>query len=134
MELLKYLKALIYIFIPIFVFNIFISILYYFDVIGNGMIQYIKLFTVAISMLIGGIYIGNKASKKGWLEGMKVGLIVLFLLFLIRYLAFYQGINLKTIIYYFILLISSMLNELRNEYYESITVFLRVLLPHLVSV
>ena len=112
MELLKYLKALIYIFIPIFVFNILLSILYYFDVVGNGMIQYIKLFTVAISMLIGGIYIGNKASKKGWLEGIKVGLEVLILLFLIRYLAFDQGICFQTIIYYFILLASSMLGSM----------------------
>ncbi len=89
-----------------------VSLFYYFNIINHGVINYIKLFIVAISMFIGGIYIGSKASKKGWLEGIKVGLEVIFLLFIISYLAFDQGMNLKTIIYYFILLASSMLGSM----------------------
>ena len=55
----------------------------YFNILGNTTINYLKLFSVLISVLIGGIYIGSKASKKGWLEGIKIGLEVIILLFLI---------------------------------------------------
>lgn len=109
---IKYLKTLIYILVPILLLNTFITLLYYFNIVGSGTINYLKLFIVAISMLIGGIYIGSKASKKGWLEGLKIGLEVIIILFVISYLAFDQGMNIKTVIYYFILLSSSMLGSM----------------------
>lgn len=112
MNYLKYLKSLLYILVPVFVLNIIVSLLYYFNLIGNGTINYFKLFIIAISMLISGIYIGSKASKKGWLEGLKIGIGVIIILFIISYLAFDQGINTKTLIYYFILLASSMLGSM----------------------
>lgn len=95
-----------------FVFNAILSILYYFNVVGNGVINYFKLFIIAISMLIGGIYIGSQANQKGWLEGLKVGLEIIVLFFIVSYLAFDQGIHIKTLIYYFILLASSTLGSM----------------------
>lgn len=112
MEFLKYLKSLIYILVPMFILNIIVSIFYYFNIVSNDVVNYLKLFIVAFSMLLGGIYIGTKASKNGWLEGLKVGLEVVIILFVISYLAFDQGINIKTLIYYFILLSSSMLGSM----------------------
>ena len=112
MNYLKYLKTIIYILIPILFLNLIISLLYYFNIINDGFINYIKLFIAAISMLIGGIYIGSKTTKKGWLEGLKIGLGMIVFLFIISYLAFDRGINTKTIIYYFILVISSMLGSM----------------------
>ena len=112
MSYIKYLKTLIYILVPILILNTIISLLHYFNIIGNGSISYFKLFIMAISMLIGGIYIGSKASKKGWLEGLKIGFEVILILFVISYLAFDQGMNVKTLIYYFILLSSSMLGSM----------------------
>ena len=112
MSYIKYLKTLIYILIPLLILNIFTSVLYYFNIISNNSINYLKLIMIAISMLIGGIYIGNKATKKGWLEGIKVGLEVIIILFVISYLAFDQGISVKTVIYYFILLASSTLGSM----------------------
>lgn len=112
MNYIKYLKTLIYILVPILVLNTILSLLYYFNIVGSGINNYAKLFIIAISMLIGGIYIGSKASKKGWLEGLKIGIEAIVLLFIISYLAFDQGIDAKTIIYYFILLISSMLGSM----------------------
>lgn len=112
MNAVKYLKTLIYIIVPILVLSIILSLLYYFNIIGNGVSNYLKLFIVAISMLIGGIYIGSKTTKKGWLEGLKIGFGTIILLFIISYLAFDQGMNIKTIIYYFILLASSVLGSM----------------------
>lgn len=112
MNYIKYLKALVYILIPILILNFLVSLLYYFNIISDNAINYLKLFIAAISMLIGGIYIGNNSTKKGWLEGLKVGFIMIIIFFIISYLAFDKGINGKTLIYYFILLASSMLGSM----------------------
>ena len=112
MSYLKYLKALLYIFVPILFFNFIFSIFYYFNMIHSGMMNYLKLFSVGVSMMIGGIYIGSKASKKGWLEGLKISGEVIILFFIIGYLAFDQGFSLKSIIYDMILLVSSVLGSM----------------------
>lgn len=112
MDFLKYLKVLIYILAPVLILNFILSLLYYFNLIGSGIINYLKLFVVTISMLIGGIYIGRRTSKNGWLEGLKVGAKVIVLFFIVSYLAFDKGINIKTIIYYFILIAASILGSM----------------------
>lgn len=112
MDFLKYLKVLIYILAPVLILNFILSLLYYFNLIGSGIINYLKLFVVTISMLIGGIYIGRRTSKNGWLEGLKVGAEVIVLFFIVSYLAFDKGINIKTIIYYFILISASILGSM----------------------
>lgn len=112
MNYLKYLKTLIYILIPIIILNLIISLLYYFNIIGDSTANYIKLIIVTLSMLISSIYIGSKANKKGWLEGLKIGIGTIIILFIISYLAFDQGINYKTLIYYFIIVISSILGSM----------------------
>ncbi len=112
MNILKYLKVLIYIIVPTIILNIILSVLYYFNLLSSGIINYLKLFIILISMLIGGIYIGKEATKKGWLEGLKVGLEVIIILFIIGYLAFDKGITIKNLIYYFILILSSTLGSM----------------------
>ncbi len=112
MNILKYLKVLIYIIVPTIILNIILSVLYYFNLLSSGIINYLKLFIILISMLIGGIYIGKAATKKGWLEGLKVGLEVIIILFIIGYLAFDKGITIKNLIYYFILILSSTLGSM----------------------
>lgn len=112
MNILKYLKVLVYIIVPTIVLNIILSVLYYFNLLSSGIINYLKLFIILISMLIGGIYIGKEATKKGWLEGLKVGLEVIIILFIIGYLAFDKGITIKNLIYYFILILSSTLGSM----------------------
>ena len=112
MDVLKYLKVLIYILVPVLILNFILSLLYYFNLIGSGIINYLKLFVVTISMLIGGVYIGRRTSKNGWLEGLKVGAEVIVLFFIVSYLAFDKGINIKTIIYYFILIAASILGSM----------------------
>lgn len=112
MDVLKYLKVLIYILVPVLILNFILSLLYYFNLIGSGIINYLKLFVVIIAMLIGGVYIGRRTSKNGWLEGLKVGAEVIVLFFIVSYLAFDKGINIKTIIYYFILIAASILGSM----------------------
>lgn len=100
------------------ILNVFVSLLYYFSIIPTSGICYFKLGMIALSMLVGGIYIGSKTTKKGWLEGLKVGLEVIVLFFIIGYLAFDSGIGIKTLLYYFILLMSSMLGSMIGINYK----------------
>ena len=112
MNYLKYFKALGFIFVPMLVLNLIVSIFHYFNLLNGNVIGYLKLFIIAISMIIGGIYIGGKTTRKGWLEGLKVGSIVILIFFVIGYLAFDQGIDIKNLIYYLILLVSSTLGSM----------------------
>ena len=112
MAFIKYLKVLLFILIPLLFLNVILSLLYYFNVIPTNAINYLKLVIVCLSMLIGGIYIGTKATKKGWLEGIKVGLEIIALFFLLSYLGFDCGISFKTVVYYLILLASATLGSM----------------------
>jgi len=112
MNILKYLKVLLYILIPLFVLTLILTLLQYFNILGDTGTNYFKLITIALTMLVGGIYIGVNSSKKGWLEGIKVGIEIIIILFVVSYLAFDTGINIKTLIYYFLILSSSMLGSM----------------------
>lgn len=109
---LKYLKALLYIIISILTLNIFISAFYYFNIIKDNTLTILRIITIIISMFIGGIYIGNKTNKKGYLEGIKISLIMIILLFLISYLGFGKSIKINTLIYYLIILISTTIGSM----------------------
>lgn len=109
---LKYLKAFLYIFIPTIVITFILSILHYFNIVSSNVIDYLKLFTIILSLFIGGIYIGSNANSKGWLEGLKIGGIIIILLFVISYLGFDKEIDVKNIIYYILLLTSSIFGSM----------------------
>lgn len=112
MNILKYVKVLLYILIPLLVLSIIMTLFQHFNILGESGTNYFKLIAIALSMLIGGIYIGTKATKKGWLEGIKVGLEVIIILFIVSYLAFDKGISIKTLIYYIIIVSSAMLGSM----------------------
>ena len=109
MDSIKYLKTLLYVTIGTFFFNLILTLLYYFNIIGANVNSYLKLIFMAIIMITGGLIIGLKADKKGWLEGIKIGGIVICLMFLVSYLGFDKSLNIKSIIYYVLLILSSML-------------------------
>lgn len=112
MDLIKYLKTLLYIIIAIILLNLITTTIYYFNIIGSNTNNYIKLIFTALIMLFGGLVIGSKANKKGWLEGIKIGGIVIALMFLISYLGFDKSLSIKSIIYYIVLVLASMLGSM----------------------
>lgn len=109
---MKYLKSLLYILISILISTILITTVNYFDILGNNIIKYLKLIVLVISILIGSIYIGRRSKSKGYLEGIKIGLITIFILILLNYLGFDNKISLDIIIYYLIILVSSILGSI----------------------
>ncbi len=105
MKMLKYLKAIGWVLAINLIFSLIITFLHYFDVFSPNTIKTLKLFGVIVSMLMGGIYIGKKSEKKGYLEGIKIGFA--FILFIFLFTIISKNFALRAILYYLIILISS---------------------------
>lgn len=70
-----------------------------------------KIIIPIFSLALGGFILGKGATKHGYLEGLKLGLIITTLI-LIGNLIFNQNINLKDFIFYLSLIISSMFGSM----------------------
>ena len=112
MFIVKYLKSIFYILISILIFGLLITILNYFNIINSNTINYLKLISIIISFIIGGIDIGRKGTNKGYLEGLKIAAISIVILLLLNILGFNKGISIDTIIYYLIITISTVLGSI----------------------
>lgn len=108
---MKYLKCLGIIFIPILILGMIYTSLYYFDVMSGNTFKWLSLITMVISILIGCMYLGKNSKSKGWFEGLKIGLGISILFFLISFLGF-ESFSLKNIIYYLVIILTSMLGSM----------------------
>ena len=113
---MNYLKnvgvSLLYI-IGIMLVLTFISTFFnYINLFNNSTMSILKIIIPVISMLVGGFIIGKKTGKNGWLEGLKLSLIFIIILTIFNYLGLDQKISLKTIIYYAILIISTIFGSI----------------------
>lgn len=112
MFVIKYLKSILYIFISIMLFSIIIGTFSYFNILNNSLVKVFEIIAIIVSMFIGGIYLGKNSNKKGFLEGIKIGLIMIAILFLFNFLGFGNMISLSNVVYYIIILISSILGSI----------------------
>ncbi len=107
---MNYLKkvgiSLLYIIGIILVATMIISIFNYFNVINGKALTVSKILICVISLFTGGFIIGKKATKKGWLEGLKLSTIFLILLVLFNYLGLRNTPQIKNVIYYLIMIAS----------------------------
>lgn len=102
----KYLKSFLYVFGIILIFNFLITLLNYIGIISGLPLTILKIIIPFIALFMGGVIMGKNSETKGWLSGIKIGLISI-LLFLLISLIFNFKINIFTIIYYFLLLFIS---------------------------
>ncbi len=113
MEYLKNLgKSLLYIFSIIIVSTFIITFFNYFNIIGSKILSILKILTILISMFVGGTIIGKNSKQKGWFEGIKLGLIVIIILALFKYLGLNEKFSITNILYYIILTISCTLGSM----------------------
>lgn len=110
MKMLKYAKAIGLIIVTNLVLSFIITLFHYFDIFSPNTVKTIKLFGIILSMLVGGFYIGMKSSKKGYLEGIKIGLTLILLFFLFTLIS--KKFELKVLVYYLIILISSIVGAM----------------------
>lgn len=100
-------KGYIYTFSILIIATFIFSCLYYINLIGNKVLTVIKIIIPIISLFVGSKIVGKKSTKKGWLEGLKYGGIFVLFLLLFNYLVLRNNLEVKSIIYYLILLASS---------------------------
>ena len=107
--IINYLKNIGYVFIGILITTIIITLLNYFNILNTSSLKVISIITIILSLFIGGYLTGRKANKKGYLEGIKFGLIMIIIVLLLNLLIFKNEFNLINILYYISLLTSSMI-------------------------
>ncbi len=113
---MKYIKKLSLSFgvilISIILLTFITSIFYYFKWISSSTLSILKIMIPVISLIAGGFTIGKKSSQKGWLEGLKLSIIFLLFLILFNLLGLSHSIEFKNILYYLIIIISSILGSI----------------------
>lgn len=91
----------------ILILSFFTTILYYFNLLSSQIYNILKLFISLFSLFIGSYQIGKKAEKKGILEGIKLGGILIFLFLILHSILFQENLNFKLFFYDLILLLTS---------------------------
>lgn len=111
MKIIKYLRALLVFTIGILILSLIITTTSFFNIIDFQTSNYLKLFSIAVSMYICGLYIGKYSSSKGYLEGLKMSVIIIMISLLLGCGLFKKPFSFKVIIYYFIMMISCVLGS-----------------------
>lgn len=110
--IINYLKNIGYVFLGILVTTIIITLLNYFGLLNGTMLNIISIITITLSILIGGYLTGKKANKKGYLEGIKFGSIVIIIILFLNLIIFKNQFNLTSILYYLLLLFTSTIGSM----------------------
>ena len=104
------LKSLLIFFITILVGTLIITLLNYFSLFSPNIISILKLILPITAIFITSYRLGKKSEKKGYIEGLKLGFIVIAILFIIVLLL--DKFNVKSLLYYLILLLTSVLSSM----------------------
>ena len=104
--------SILYIVLCLLILTFILTLFSYFNIISDKVVSIFKIIIPIISLFIGGFFIGKKSLRKGWLEGLKLSLIFLVVLVIFEYLALNQSFDIKNILYYLILSISSIFSSM----------------------
>ena len=120
MKVLKNIGISIFVsFVLVLVLTFILTVFNYFDFINNGFFVFFLIFNLIVSIYVGGFIIGKKSNKKGYLEGLKFGFVMCFILFLLNYLGFEKSMNLKFVVFNLIILVCSMFGGMVGISFQS---------------
>lgn len=97
-------------FISILSLTLLLTILNYSSFISNSIMSIFEILIPIISILIGSIYLGKRTEKKGYIEGLKLGIIFILILFILNIII--SDFKTKYILFYIILITSSILGSM----------------------
>lgn len=100
-------KPLLTILITILVLTLIATVLNYFNLIGYKVLSILKIIIPVLAFIIGGFIMGKRSSSKGWLAGLKLGVIFIIVLTLFNVLGLNHKLKIADLIYYLILLSST---------------------------
>lgn len=111
-KLKSYFKVILIGLLFMIVFAFLLSIFQYFNLFYGKVSEVFMFIYMAILFFIIGFLVGKKATHKGYLEGIKISLSLIFILIVINVLFYQTGFSLERTIYYFILILSSTLGSM----------------------
>ena len=104
----KYGLHFLYTLIAFFLCFLILTTLYHFNIISSNIYQVLKLIILLGNGLISGIILGKKATSKGYLEGIKLGVFIIVLFFIITLITG-QDLKIKLLLYDSIIMITAIL-------------------------
>lgn len=107
---MKYLKVYLFVVICVLVSTFLLGTLSYFNILAS-FCNYLKSMVIVIPCFLGSYYLGSKVTKQGYLEGVKLGLMVLLSIFLIR-IILSKGLNIYLFIYYLSIIVISVIGSI----------------------
>ena len=99
-------KNFLYSFIFLLTSILIASLFSYFNLLNGKILTITQIIICFISIIIGSYKQGKCSSKKGYLEGLKIGFIYT-IIFILLNLILYRLFHLKNLIYYILILIVS---------------------------
>ena len=111
MKYLKILgKSILFTFIITICLTFLITILSYFNILSDNTTKIFKLLSIISGVFVGGFIIGKNGNNKGYIEGAKLGIIIILLLALLSLIL--HKINITSILYYIIIVISTIFGSM----------------------
>ena len=107
--LVKYLKELVIVITSSIISLLFLTILYYYDYISDTNYSFFKILSILIIIFYSSYRLGNKATSRGYLEGIKLSLIIILLLFSTTIV--FSNVQVKLLLYYSIIITTSILGS-----------------------
>lgn len=103
-----YLKDLMYVFASILIGIFLFTVLNYFNIISDNVLNILNMIFIIGTFIFSGFYLSKRSKGRGILEGLKIGSIISIFFLLVTLLAFDNPFKWQNLIYYLILIISSM--------------------------
>lgn len=102
---MSYLKSMVYTLGIILISTVIITIFNYFNLLSGIPLKVVRLLVPLIGIFIGSFKIGKVSSRKGYIEGIKYGIIWVVLMLIINLIT--KNFTITSIIYYILLLLVS---------------------------
>ena len=106
----NYLTSLGYFFAILIISTLILTIFNYFNIINQKIITILKLLIPIIAIFIASFKLGTHSKQKGYLEGLKIGIIIILTFTIIVLLL--DKISIKSLLYYTILVLTAMLSSM----------------------
>ena len=104
-------KSLLFIIGSFLILILLFTILNYFNIINNKILNISKIIIPLFAQALGGFIIGKNTIKNGWFEGLKLGMFCILIVLLFNLFLKYS-INSKDLIFYILMLISTILGSM----------------------
>ena len=103
------LYSLLYFLLELLIINLFLTIISYFNLIGNKVINVLCFLLPLVLVIVNSYMLGRKSEKKGFLEGLKFGGIISLVFLLITFIG--HEFSFRVLIYYLVIIVGSIMGS-----------------------